>query len=65
MILPPQTPPPLQQFLDTLSWFLDRRHRISLAKRAGHKQGWQEVECFQYQHTVTKTIEKLAIGERV
>jgi hypothetical protein len=26
MILPPQPPPPLQQFLDTLSWFLDRRH---------------------------------------
>src|SRR5438067_6597205 len=26
MILPPKPPPPLQQFLDTLSWFLDRRH---------------------------------------
>ena len=32
------------------------RHRISLAKRAGHKQGWQQVECFQYQHMATKTI---------
>ena len=26
MILPPAPPPPVQQFLDTLSWFLDRRH---------------------------------------
>src|ERR1700674_400528 len=26
MILPPKPPPPLQQFLNTLSWFLDRRH---------------------------------------
>jgi hypothetical protein len=26
MILPPQPPPPLQHFLDTLTWVLDRRH---------------------------------------
>jgi hypothetical protein len=32
------------------------RHRISLAKRAGHRQGWEQVECFQYQHQVTKTV---------
>lgn len=31
-------------------------HRLSLAKRAGHRQGWREVECFQYQETVTKTV---------
>jgi Transposase DDE domain len=31
-------------------------HRLSLAKRAGHRQGWQQVECFQYQQTVTKTV---------
>ena len=28
--------------------------RLSLAKRAGHAQGWEEVDCFQYQKTVTK-----------
>jgi hypothetical protein len=31
------------------------RNRLSLAKRAAHRQGWQEVACFQYQETVTKT----------
>jgi hypothetical protein len=31
-------------------------HRLSLAKRAGHRRGWQEVECFQYQEVVTKTV---------
>lgn len=30
--------------------------RLSLAKRAGHQQGWQTVECRQYQKTVTKTV---------
>lgn len=30
--------------------------RISLAKRAGQKRGWQEVECVQYGAKVTKTI---------
>jgi hypothetical protein len=30
--------------------------RLSLAKRAGHRRGWQQVECFQYQQTVTKTV---------
>jgi hypothetical protein len=32
------------------------KHRISLAKRAGHAQGWEQVSCFQYQKEVTKTI---------
>jgi DDE superfamily endonuclease len=30
--------------------------RLSLAKRAGRQQGWQQVECVQYGQTVTKTI---------
>lgn len=30
--------------------------RISLAKRAGHKQGWQQVRCVQYRQEVVKTI---------
>lgn len=28
---------------------------ISLAKRAGHQQGWQTIECTQYGKTATKT----------
>jgi hypothetical protein len=32
------------------------KQRISLAKRAGQKRGWQEVECVQYGERVTKTI---------
>jgi DDE superfamily endonuclease len=32
------------------------KKRISLAKRAGQKRGWQQVECVQYGFTVTKTI---------
>jgi hypothetical protein len=32
------------------------KERLSLAKRAGHAQGWQQVECVQYGQTVTKTI---------
>jgi len=31
------------------------KNRISLAKRAGHRQGWQTVECAAYNKTVTKT----------
>lgn len=31
------------------------KHRISLAKRAGHQQGWQTVECTVYGKTVAKT----------
>jgi hypothetical protein len=31
-------------------------NRIDLSKRAGHRQGWEEVECFQYQELVTKTV---------
>jgi hypothetical protein len=32
------------------------KNRISLAKRAGHRQGWQTVECIVYGKTVTKTV---------
>src|ERR1700722_8749710 len=32
------------------------KERFSLAKRAAHKEGWQQVECVQYGETVTKTI---------
>jgi hypothetical protein len=32
------------------------KQRISLAKRAGHKGGWQQVECVQYGERVTKTF---------
>jgi hypothetical protein len=32
------------------------RRRLSLAKRAGHSQGWEQVTCFQYQEEVTKTV---------
>jgi hypothetical protein len=32
------------------------KKRISLAKRAGQKRGWQPVECVQYGAAVTKTI---------
>jgi DDE superfamily endonuclease len=32
------------------------RHRLSLAKRAAHRRGWQDVECCQYQERVCKTI---------
>jgi hypothetical protein len=32
------------------------KQRFSLAKRAAQAQGWQQVECFQYQRLVTKTI---------
>jgi hypothetical protein len=32
------------------------KERISLAKRAGQKRGWEQVECVQYGQKVTKTI---------
>lgn len=32
------------------------KQRLSLAKRAGQTRGWQEVECVQYNHKVSKTI---------
>jgi hypothetical protein len=32
------------------------KQRLSLAKRAGQKRGWQQVECVQYGKRVTKTI---------
>jgi hypothetical protein len=31
------------------------KERLSLAKRAGQRRGWQQVECVQYGRTVTKT----------
>jgi hypothetical protein len=31
------------------------KQRLSLAKRAGHARGWQQVECVQYGQRVTKT----------
>ena len=31
------------------------KNRISLAKRAGHRQGWQTIECTAYGKTATKT----------
>jgi DDE superfamily endonuclease len=33
-------------------------HRICLAKRAGQKRGWQEVECVQYGERVTKLVKR-------
>jgi hypothetical protein len=32
------------------------KERLSLAKRAGHPGGWQQVECVQYGQKVTKTV---------
>jgi hypothetical protein len=32
------------------------KQKIDLAKRAGQKRGWQQVECVQYGKRVTKTI---------
>jgi hypothetical protein len=32
------------------------KEKISLAKRAGQRRGWQEVECVQYGEKVTKTV---------
>jgi DDE superfamily endonuclease len=32
------------------------KHRLSLAKRAGQRRGWQEVECAQYGRKVVKTV---------
>jgi len=32
------------------------KERLSLAKRAGHKSGWEQVECVQYGEKLTKKI---------
>jgi hypothetical protein len=32
------------------------KEKLSLAKRAGHDEGWQQVECVQYGQKLTKTI---------
>ena len=34
------------------------KQRISLAKRAGQKRGWQRVECLQYGETVVKEVKE-------
>jgi hypothetical protein len=40
------------------------KQRLSLAKRAGHRGGWQQVECVPYGQKVTKTIKTfLATGK--
>jgi hypothetical protein len=33
-------------------------HRVSLAKRAGQRRGWQQVECVQYGCKVTKQVKR-------
>jgi len=40
------------------------KQRISLAKRAGQKRGWQQVECEQYGFKVTKTIKTFLATRR-
>jgi len=32
------------------------KERLSLAKRAGQREGWQQVECVQYGERMTKTV---------
>jgi hypothetical protein len=41
------------------------KHRISLAKRAGHKRGWETVECHCYGQLVTKTIKTFLATSRL
>ena len=53
--LPPPPPPPGQRRGRGRPAKYGKR-RLSLAKRAGHAQGWQEVTCFQYQQEVTKKV---------
>ncbi len=36
------------------------RKRLSLAKRAGQARGWEQVQCWQYQQLVTKTVKTFA-----
>jgi hypothetical protein len=36
------------------------KERLDLAKRAGQKRGWQQVECVQYGEKVVKTIKTFA-----
>lgn len=40
-------------------------HRIDLAKRAGHKRGWQEVRCVLYGQQQRKTIKTFLATYRV
>ena len=35
------------------------KQRINLAKRAGQRRGWQQVECVQYREKVVKTIKTI------
>jgi DDE superfamily endonuclease len=53
--LPPPPPPPGQRRGQGRPRKYGRR-RLSLAKRANHREGWQQVNCFQYQEEVTKTV---------
>jgi hypothetical protein len=39
-------------------------HRISLAKRAAHRQGWQEVRCVVYGAEVTKRVKTFLATHR-
>jgi hypothetical protein len=48
----PEPPPPHQPGRKPVYG----KRRISLAKRAAHKGGWQEVECVPYGQKVSKTI---------
>lgn len=40
------------------------RHRLSLAKRAGQKRGWETIECMQYGQSVTKTYKSFLAAYR-
>jgi hypothetical protein len=48
----PQTPPPGRRGRKPIYG----KKRIVLALRAGHKRGWQQVECMQYRERVSKTV---------
>lgn len=52
----PPPPPPLGQRRGKGRPPKYGRRRLSLAKRANHREGWQQVSCFQYQEEVTKTV---------
>ena len=40
------------------------QHKISLAKRAAHKQGWQKLECTLYGKQITKTYKTFLASYR-
>jgi hypothetical protein len=41
------------------------KQRLSLAKRAGHKRGWETVECSCYNQLVTKTVKTFLATSRL